>query len=86
MNILSKYEIFFTLRDKYPERSKLIAELMRYYFQNHESFSQMTYLNGNFSEEDIRVVFEEANLPTINGIIHSDEIRSKSYTILILQV
>ena len=85
MCTLSKYQIFFILRDKYPQHCKLIAALMNYAFQNNDSFNHMTYLNGTFDEKDIKFIFEELNLQIVSKVLHSN-VRSNPCTIVELTV
>lgn len=80
---MQNYEIFFTLRDKYPKHCQLIAELMSFAFQHNDSFSKTTYLNGNFKEDDVKFIFEKLNLPSIERVV-SANLRSNNFTILYL--
>ena len=80
--LISNYQIFFDLRDKYPEHCQLLSTIMKFYFDNKESFKETTYLDGIFNENDVRFIFESLNLPlTISKIIPTT-LRSKSYTIV----
>lgn len=81
MNALLKYKNFFALRDEYPEHRQLLAELMSFAFQNKDSFCQMTYLNGNFKEEDVLFVFKKLNLPIPEKVI-STNLRNVDCTII----
>ena len=58
----SDYQIFFDLRDNYPEYCELISEMMKYAFKHKNSFDETTYLDGIFNENDVRFIFEKLNL------------------------
>lgn len=67
-NIISeysnKYAKFFILLDKYPEKRKLIADLLSIYISNKDSFPPMFELNVNdsFSEEVLSSTLRELNV------------------------
>ena len=80
--LISNYQIFFDLRDKYPEHCQLISTIMKFYFDNKESFKKTTYLDGIFDESDVRFIFEKLNFHlTISKIIPTT-LRSKPHTIV----
>ena len=64
-NLVTNYQIFFDLRNKYPEHCSLIGEMMEYYFNNKDSFSNVDYLylKKNYSPDEIKLIFGELNLP-----------------------
>ena len=81
-NLIQDYQIFFDLRDKYPEHSKIIAEVMKYAFENHDSFYSQTYLNGRFNENNVKFIFASLNLPlTVSKVFHTI-VRNTFYTIV----
>lgn len=64
-----EYQVFFDLRTKYkeyPKRRALVADLMRIFFLQNDCFSDDTsylYLKDSYSEEDVKLIFEELHLP-----------------------
>ena len=82
MNNLS-YEVFFELRDKYPQHKELIGELMRFAFTNNDSFKVDKYieLNDVFFEEDIKLICSELGLPDIAYILCAPS-RARPYVML----
>lgn len=78
--LTTNYDIFFTLRDMYPKYGKLIAELLKSFFQNNDSFNQFIYLNGTFSEDEIRFIFQKLSLDI--GKVILTTLRSETYTII----
>ena len=81
-NLITDYQIFFDLRDKYPEHRKLISEIMRYSFENKDSFCSSTYLNGKFKESDIKFIFDKLNLPLTISRTYPTTLRGSLYTII----
>jgi len=82
-NLIKDYQIFFYLRNTYPEHRKLISEIMRYVFENDDSFkSEYVYLNGTFYENDVKLIFEELNLPLTISKVFFMTIRNIPYTII----
>lgn len=79
---LEDYEIFFKLREKYPNQCELIAELMRCSFANSDSFSSKIYLNSIFDEKDIIFIFEKLNLQLDVSKVIPANVRSKQFTII----
>ena len=77
------YQIFFDLRDKYPEHKRLIGELMRFAFVNDDSFKVDRYieLSDVFFKEDIKFICSELGLPNIEYIL-CDPSRARPYVIL----
>jgi len=78
-----EYQVFFDLRTKYkeyPKRRALVADLMRIFFLQNDSFPNNTsylYLKDNYSEEDVKLIFEELHLPffkTFHSSRHSKTI------------
>lgn len=79
---LEDYEIFFKLRETYPNQRELIAELMRCSFANSDLFSSKIYLNGIFDEKDIKFIFEKMNLQLDVVKVIPANVRSKQFTII----
>ena len=70
MSQVVDYRIFFELRDKYqkfPKRCSLLGDLMRFSFEHHDRLPtpdvDYLYLKDCYSKEDIKLIFEELNLP-----------------------
>lgn len=78
--LISDYQIFFELRDMYPKFIELIAEIMRFAFDNQDSFHQVTYLKGTFAEDDVRFIFSKLNLKIVSVI--NAKPRSEEVTII----
>ena len=84
--LISDYQIFFDLRDKYPKHCELISKIMLYAFKHNDSFEEVTYLNGTFEEDAVRFIFGKLNLHLIVlDVIHSN-LRFNSYTIVKLSI
>lgn len=82
---IENYSSFFELRSKYPEKIKLISEIMKYAFEHGDYIDSTIYLNGSFKEEDIQFVFKELSFE-VNKTITIDNLRSRSYTIVEIRV
>lgn len=80
--LISNYQIFFDLRDKYPEYRQLISAIMKFYFDNEDSFKETTYLDGIFDEGDVRFIFEKLNFPLTVSKTIPTTLRSKPHTIV----
>lgn len=82
-NLIQDYQMFFYLRNTYPEHRKLISELMRYVFENNDSFkTNYVYLNGTFYETDVKFIFEKLNLSLTISKVFFRTIRNIPYTII----
>lgn len=61
------YKQLYELGEKYfdsPVRKKIIADLMAYAFtHNHELPMDYLFLDSNYSNEDIALIFDELNIP-----------------------
>lgn len=57
----NKYKNFFFLMEKYPERKKLVCELLNIYIVNNDSFPQMFTLNGKYPENLINLTLYHIN-------------------------
>lgn len=80
---IQDYQIFFCLRNTYPEHRKLISEIMKYVFENDDSFkTEYVYLNGTFYEDDVKLIFEELNLPLTISKVFFMTIRNLPHTII----
>lgn len=83
---ISNYQIFFELREKYPQYCELISEILRYSFSHKDSFDETTYLKGFFNENDVKFIFEKLNLHlSVLNVIPAN-LRSTSYTIVKLSM
>lgn len=76
------YETLFHLRikyKKYPIRRAILADLMGILFQHDDIFPDVeyVYLKDSYPEEDIRIIFEELNLP-FSKLLSSQRLKSTS--------
>lgn len=75
------YQQFFTLRTKYKEYPKLralLGDLMRISFIYEDCFPDDTaylYLKDRYSEEDIKLIFEELHLPFFKTFCSSAHVK-----------
>jgi len=77
------YCIFFNLRDKYrnfPKRCSLLGDLMRFSFEHNDVFPDVDYLylKDSYPEEDIKLIFEELNLPYFKTLSSSSHPKTTS--------
>ena len=78
----SNYQVFFDLREEYPQYCELISEILKYCFSHKDSFDETTYLKGCFNENDVRFIFEKLNLHlNVLNVMQANR-RSNSYTIV----
>ena len=84
--LISDYQIFFDLRDMYPKFIELIGEMMRFAFDNQDTFHECTYLKGIFYEDDVRFIFNKLNLPLEVVSVINTILRSNQFTIVNLNI
>lgn len=84
-NLISDPLIFYRLRNAYPEHSCIIGELLKYSLIHKDSFDDQTYLDGTFSEHDVKFIFSKLNLPILVKNVLNTTLRSKEQTILQLE-
>lgn len=81
-NLISDYQIFFDLRDNYPDYCEVISEIMRYAFNHQDTFCECTYLNGILDVDVVKFIFENLGLELNVLNVMTATLRSVPYTIV----
>ena len=75
MKKIDDYQIFFELRDKYPECCTIISEMMSYAFNHKDAIDEEylylgEYKDSHFFDENIKLIFKELGFDDILCITH----------------